>query len=184
MDQITWLLLSFDPWLIAPYRWPSSPVAGYVLGTLVLALQCTVLGDLSSMGVMALNRRRLREIRQDMDKHHNLSETALKRGDKESYKALNRQALDSFGHSFSLGAAIFCVTLWPVPFALAWMDLRFAQVGLDLPVNLPLLGSSLHYFPFFLVLYIAVRVAYAKSMNRFHWYFFLKARLSGLKVHA
>lgn len=182
MDSITWLLLAIDPWLIAPYRWPSSPLMGYVLGTAFLCLQCTVLGDLSSSGVMALNKRRLRQIRRDMDKHQDLSETALKRGDKESYKAVNRQALDAFGHSFSLGAAIFCVTLWPVAFALAWMDLRFAHVGLDLPVNLPVFGESVHYFPFFLMLYIAVRMVYSRVMNRFRWYRLLKARLAGLQV--
>ncbi len=182
MDSITWVLLLLDPWLIAPYRWPASATLGYVLGTSLLCLQCAVLGDLSSMGVMALNRKRLREIHGDMDKHHALSEKALQMGDKESYKALNRQALDAFGHSFSLGAAIFCVTLWPVPFALAWMDLRFSHVDLDLPVNLPLLGDSLSTFPFFLLLYIAVRVVYSKFMRRFQGYRSLKARLTGQNV--
>ncbi len=179
MEFITWVLTLLDPWLIGPYRWPSSSTAGYVLGTAILGLQCAVLGDFSSMGVMALNRKRLKQIRGDMDKHRELSETALKMGDKESYKALNRQALDAFGHSFSLGAAIFCVSIWPVPFGLAWMNLRFSHVELDLPVNLPLLGSSMDYFTVFLLLYIPVRIFYSRFMIRFSRYRRLKLRLSG-----
>ncbi|GLI32592.1 hypothetical protein DAMNIGENAA_00250 [Desulforhabdus amnigena] len=116
-----------------------------------------------------------------MNHHHNLSEKALRLGDKESYKAVNRQALDAFGHSFSLGAAIFCVSIWPMPFVLAWMHLRFADAPLELSFRLPFLGSTVHYFASFLLLYIAVRMLYSMVMNRFEWYSRLKASLAGQK---
>jgi hypothetical protein len=178
---MTLSLLLFDPWLIAPFRWSPSPTAGYLIGVVVLALQCIVLGDLSATLVAFINRRYIRKIQGEMDHNHELSEQALMQGDKESYKAVNRQALDAFGHSFSLGAAIFCVSIWPMPFALAWLNLRFADAPLELPFSLPWLGATIHYFPSFLLLYIAARMMYSTGMNRFGWYAQGKARITGVK---
>lgn len=179
MDSITAFVMFFDPWFIAPFRWSSSPQFGYVLGTVLLGLQCVICGDLSATAVTYFNRSYLRKYQAEMDKSHELSEQALKMGDKESYKAVNRQALDAFGYSFSLGAAIFCVSIWPMPFMLAWMHLRFADAPLELPLHLPLLGNSIHYFASFLLLYIAVRIVYTQVMSRFPWYTGMKARLVG-----
>ncbi len=182
MNSIIPLLMFFDPFFIAPFRLvSSSPAAGYVFGTAILALYCFILGDISAMGVKFLNRKYLRKIQKEMDRHHLLSEKALMMGDKESYKAVNRQALDAFGHSFSLGAAIFCVSIWPMPFALAWMDLRFSDAPLELSMNLPLLGSSIHYFASFLLIYIGVRIICSVLINRFSWYSELNARMTGQK---
>ena len=158
------LLLFLDPWLIAPYRLPASATAGFWLGTAVLCLYCTVLGDAAYLGVLALNRRRMAAFRTEMEHHNDLAETALRMGDKASYKAVNKQALDAFGHSFSLGAAIFTSSLTPVPFALAWMHLRFAQAAPALPFSLPLLGRDPNYLFYFLLLYILIRVVYGRCM--------------------
>lgn len=179
MNTLTALLLQLDPWFIAPYRWITPASAGFVLGTFLLALQCVILGDLSASLVMYLNKKYLRKMQKSMDHHHHLSEEALKLGDKESFKAVNKQAMDAFGHSFSLGAAIFCVSIWPMPFALAWMGTRFFDAPLELPFGLPFLGDTLEYFPAFLFLYIATRMAYSGIMCRFSWYSGLKARITG-----
>lgn len=179
MDSLTPYLMFFDPWLIAPFRWLASPIFGYLLGTVLLGLQCVICGDLSATAVTYSNRKYLRKFQKEMDKNQDLSEKALRMGDKESYKAVNRQALDAFGYSFSLGAAIFCVSIWPMPFILAWMHLRFADAPLELPVHIPLLGSSLHYFASFLLLYIFIRILYSMAMSRFSWYTGMKARLVG-----
>lgn len=182
MYSITPYLIFLDPWFIAPYRFLSSPLYSYLLGTILLGLQCVILGDLSATLVIYINRNYLKKYQKEMDKNHDLSEKALRMGDKESYKAVNKQALDAFGYSFSLGAAIFCVSIWPMPFVLAWMHLRFADAPLELPVHIPFLGSSLQYFPSFLLLYIVVRMCYSKIMGCFSWYRGMKARLSGYAV--
>lgn len=177
MNSLTRFLLFLDPWLIAPFRWPDAPMAGYLFGVATLALQCVVIGDLSATLITYINRRYLGTISEKMERNRKLSETALMMGDKASYRAVNRQALDAFGHSFSMGAAIFCVSIWPLPFALAWLHLRFNQAPLELPVTVPLLGRSVHYFPSFLLTYIAVRICYGMVVSRFRWY-------SALKRHA
>jgi len=179
MNSIIALLLFLDPFFIAPFRVISSPTAGYIFGTILLTLQCFILGDISAMGIKFINRKYLRKIQKDMDRHHHLSEKALMMGDKESYKAVNRQALDAFGHSFSLGGAIFCVSIWPMPFALAWMNLRFADAPIELSFHLPFLGNSIHYFASFLLIYIAVRITGSALVHRLSWYSKLTARLSG-----
>lgn len=176
---MTSFLILLDPWLIAPFRWLPSETAGYILGTVFLALQCILLGDLSATLVTFFNKNYVRKMQRDMDHHHDLSEKALMLGDKESFKAVNSQALDAFGHSFSLGAAIFCVSIWPMPFALAWMSLRFIDAPLELPFTLPLLGNAVQYFPSFLLLYIAARMIYSMIMNNLAWYSGTKARLAG-----
>ena len=150
--------------------------------SLPIGLQCVICGDLSATAVTYSNRKYLRKFQKEMDRHRDLSEQALRMGDKESYKAVNRQALDAFGYSFSLGAAIFCVSIWPMPFVLAWMHLRFADAPLDLPVHIPFVGSSLNYFSSFLLLYIVIRILYSMVMTRFSWYRGMKARLLGQSV--
>lgn len=181
MSSLLPYLLALDPWFIAPFRWLPSATEGYLLGIIVLALQCVVLGDLSATAVAYLNRDYIRRLQEKMDRHHNLSELALIQGDKESYKAVNSQALDAFGYSFSMGAAIFCVSIWPMPFALAWLHQRFAEAPLELPAKMPFIGDQIHYFASFLLLYIAVRTAYSLILGKTAWYPALKARVM-LKV--
>ncbi|MEW5774278.1 MAG: hypothetical protein AB1916_12230 [Thermodesulfobacteriota bacterium] len=176
------LLLLLDPWLIAPYRLPESAVAGFCLGTALLCLYCVLLGDAAYLGVLALNRRRMAAFKAEMERQNELAETALKLGDKESYKAVNKQALDAFGHSFSLGAAVFTSSLLPLPFALAWMNLRFAAAAPELPFALPLAGREPGYLFYFLILYIPVRLVYARTMHRLGPYRRLKAALHGAKA--
>lgn len=177
MDYLTPFLLTVDPWLIAPYRWPTSATAGYLLGTLILISQCLLLGDLGATVVSYINRPHLRRFQREMENHHDLSEAALRQGDKESYKAVNRQGLEAFGSSFSLGAAIFSVSIWPLPFALAWLQMRFGDAPLELPWHLPLIDSEIPYLTSFVLLYIGCRISYGLLMNRVPWYRRLKASI-------
>ncbi|MGD8542974.1 MAG: hypothetical protein PVI39_11840, partial [Desulfobacteraceae bacterium] len=95
MNTLTRFLIALDPWLIAPFRWPDTPMAGYLLGIAILGLQCVVIGDLSATLVAFINRRYLGTIGEKMERNRRLSEMALMMGDKASYRAVNRQALDA-----------------------------------------------------------------------------------------
>ena len=175
MPMLEHVFTLLDPWLIAPYRWVTPPEAGFFLGTALLALQCVLLGDAAMLGVMTLNRKRLNELQHEMDHHHHLSEKALQMGDKESYKAVNKQGLDAFGHSFSLGAAIFCVSIWPLPFALGWMQGRFSEASPRLPFHIPFVGDEPTYLFYFLLLYIIARVTYKRLLGKTSFYSRLRA---------
>ncbi len=175
MDTLHAALAWLDPLFIAPYRLPGNAVVGFVLGTAVLALWCIALGSALSLCATRINRRRLAELRHGMEHHHKLSEAALRAGDKESYKAVNSQAHDAFGHYFSLGGAMFCVSIIPLPFALAWMDMRFAGATPELPWDAPLIGQQPSIVFWFLLLYIPLRITYANVMSRTGWFTRLQA---------
>lgn len=142
-----------DVVLIAPYRLPGNPVVGFYLGTLVLALWCLFLGKASLDLVWLWNRKHYEREEAEMVRMHNLSVSAIESGDKAAYKAANREANEAFGKSFFAGAALFSVSIWPVPFALAWLASRFGDV--DVPVW-P--GHAARYNGIFLVLYILARL--------------------------
>jgi hypothetical protein len=144
----------FDAVCIAPYRLVANPVVGFYLGTLVLALACLLLGRASQDLVWLWNRRHYEKEEAEMAHMHNLSVAAIEAGDKAAYKAANRVANEAFGKSFFAGAALFSVSIWPLPFVLAWLSGRFD--GVDVPV-LP--GHTVRYNAVFLGLYILVRLA-------------------------
>lgn len=164
------LLLTLDPLLIAPYRFTGEALSGFLLGTTMLCVWCIVLGDAASIVVSRFNRKRLIELQRDMEHHHKLSETALRMGDKESFKAVNKQGHDAFGYYFSMGAALFCSSIWPLPFALGWMDGRFNGATPTLPWDVWLIGQQPTVVFWFLFLYIPLRMVYAGYMSRWAWY--------------
>lgn len=162
MEQfLVWL----DPWLIFPYRLLENPETAFMLGTATLALQCIILG-LSSMQLgFYLHAKRLEKWQGKMQHYHTLSEQALRAGDKESYKAINSRAHHAFGHHFSLSGALFVVSLWPVPMALAWMGLRFQDVAPSLSFSLPLFGQNPSMLFWFLLCYIPLRMLCSRLKN-------------------
>ena len=161
-----YVLIWLDPWLIAPYRWLPQPEIAFMLGTGLIALQTVLLGLASLRFGKMLHAKRLAKWHDKMQHYHTLSEQALATGDKELFKAINRQAHDAFGHHFSLGGALFVVSLWPVPFAMAWLSLRFAQSSPELPFALPLLGQQPGLMFWFLLCYIPLRMLVGTVFNR------------------
>lgn len=171
MNGLHDLLLTLDPWLILPFRWLDAPMPAFLLGIFVLSLVCVFLGDIVSLGVLRLNRKVFGGYIKDMVHHHELSITAAKTGSKENFKAVNRQAHDAFGKYFFSQAAVFTSSIWPVPFALAWMDIRFQGVLIKLPV----VDSEVNYVFFFLPLYILARFLYSRTIGRIPWYLRVRA---------
>lgn len=150
-----------DSLLIAPYRLFGNPVAGFYCGTLVLALASLACGRLSQDLVWLFNKSHYEKEETEMTRMHNLSVAAIESGDKTAYKATNKQANEAFGKAFFAGAALFSVSIWPIPFALAWMSIRFAEV--DVPLW-P--GHTVRYNAVFLGIYILARLAMTNQWQR------------------
>lgn len=154
-----------DPWCIAPYRWLSdSPEAAFFLGTFVLAAQTALIGLLTIRLGTRMHAARLRELRNDMARYHQLGERALKEEGKETFKAVNRQAHEAFGYYFSLNGALWLASLWPVPLVLAWMQLRFLEASPALPFALPLFGEQPGYVFWFILCYIPARMLLGRCL--------------------
>ncbi|EKO38169.1 MAG: hypothetical protein B193_3133 [Solidesulfovibrio magneticus str. Maddingley MBC34] len=150
-----------DALLIAPYRLADNAVAGFYIGTTVLALACLIVGKASLDLAWLINRRHYDKEEAEMIRMHNLSVAAIEAGDKVAYKAANKEANEAFGKSFFAGAALFSVSIWPLPFALAWLSGRFE--GVDIPVA----GNyAVRYNAVFLAIYIVSRFILAKYWSR------------------
>ena len=165
MDFVTGLINSVDQILIAPYRWSQNPVLGWWLGTFILSLWTTLLGRTTMSLVMRMNLSHVKEGLAETSMRHNQSMNALKAGDKESYKAINQLANEAYGKTFFLQVAMAAATLWPIPLALGWLQLRFSEVRFPLPLDIPLMSNGVGYAFVFIPLYILVRILTAKLIN-------------------
>lgn len=163
---MTWtLFLSYlDPVLIAPYRlFSSSPDPAFWFGTLVLALECIVLGEACMALVYVFNRGYYARLNKEMIRMHNISVDAIKQKNKSVYKSANSWANEYFGKVFFAQAALFAVSLWPLPFALGWMQHRFAGITI---ATIPGLGWELEY-PFALIGgYIVLRFLFSRIKHK------------------
>ncbi len=141
----------WDQYLIALYRLTGHVGVDFVLGTFLLACLCLVLGEITIFLIFLLSRRRILEKTVEAEKYQDLSIEALKAGDKEAYLAANQLANDAFGHSFFQQAALSAAFLWPVCFALGWMQFRFLEVEFPIPGT----SWSMGFIGPFIIIYLA-----------------------------
>ena len=91
---------------------------------------------------------------------------ALKSGDRPAYEAANKLANEAFGKSFYSQVALSATFVWPIFFALGWMQYRFLEVTFPLPF----IGYSLGYIGVFLILYIAAYFVLKPVKRRMPYY--------------
>jgi len=133
----------------------------YFIGTFCLALFCVVVGEISVSLALRFNKRYIDRMTAEMDKNERLAMAAYKAGDKSGYKALNKQATDAWGRQFFTMVAYSAGILWPIPFALGWMQTRFAAVDFELAFPLSLIfGQTVGYIFTFIPLYILSRIIF------------------------
>lgn len=165
MSMFRDFFVALDPFVIWAFRVSEESWVGFLFGSLILNLACVMLGDVTSILARRLNRKVYGAYHDEMVKHHNLSVKALRTSDKEAYKAVNKQAHEAFGKYFFSQAGAFALSIWPLPFALAWMEMRFGGIPMDLPFAIPGVGKSVFYPFFFIPIYIGVRISYGKLMR-------------------
>jgi hypothetical protein len=148
--------------MIGFYRLTGIPILDFYLGTFALAMMAAVIGELTISICFFFNRKHIEKSTGELTRMQNLSIMALKRGDGKNYRAFNRDANDLFGRVFFYQIAMGSASLWPVPFALSWMQMRFSRVALPLPFALPLTGETVGYPFVFIPLYILARILFEK----------------------
>ena len=156
------ILYHIDPIVISLFRLANPAWLGYLIGTTLLALFCTVIGKVTLYIIYWFNRKQIKEGNSEMVRMNNLSVYALVSKDKKAYKLLNKEANDAFGKVFFSQIAIGAATLWPVPFILGWMQYRFADVSFSLPFTIPGIGGSVGYLCTFIVIFIPVQFLFSK----------------------
>jgi hypothetical protein len=145
---------TFDYFLIYLYKVTGYPVADYFLGTFLLSFLTVLVGEFTISLVFRVNRSHLETLNARVEKMSRLSEQALGQGDEKGYRAINKEGNDAFGQLFFNKFGLSAASLWPIFFALAWMQERFASISLPLPFW----GWGLNYVAFFILCYILARV--------------------------
>ncbi|MCG6894962.1 MAG: hypothetical protein LJE65_15260 [Desulfobacteraceae bacterium] len=158
---LDWLYFQIDPFLIYFYRITGVPLVDYFIGTFNLAMICVVVGELSISLAIRLNKRYLDAMAEEITEKERLSFAAYQAGKKTEYQALNKDATDVWGKHFFTMAAYSAGLFWPLPFALGWMQTRFADVTFDLvfPLN-RLFVDGVGYTFTFIPLYILGRIVF------------------------
>jgi hypothetical protein len=162
MDVFNNVYNAIDGFLISFYRLTEVPIFGFYLGTAVLSLICVVVGQMTYCWAYRNNHRFFNRDNREMVRMHNLSIRALGAKDKKAYKSCNKQANDAFGKYFFAQVAIGISSLWPIPFALGWMQNRFGAVDIALPFSVPVLGESVGYLFVFFPIYVLVYILFGK----------------------
>lgn len=147
-----------DPFLIWLFRLPIHPVAAFFIGLTGLALLLTMIGELCMAGAYFANRKHFAAITERMVRNNNNSIRALALKDKASYTACNSEANEAFGKNFFSGLALFASSIWPVAFALGWLEFRYGGVEFTLPLIDHVVGVNFFFVP----MYIVIRIAFCK----------------------
>lgn len=165
-SEVADLLGAVDSVLITLYLVTGHPVLDYLIGTFLLALFTVILGEFTISLLFRINRKHLDRLNNRLVETYDLSIHAYQSGDRKSYAACNKEANDAFGHVFFNMVALSAASLWPIFFALAWMQLRF--MGIKFPI--PLTGWSVNYVVTFLVCYILARMVFGRVKHRLPYF--------------
>jgi hypothetical protein len=172
--EMPWFFLAVDPYLIWFYRLPGNAYAGFFLGTFVLAVICLVLGDVTFALAARLQGNHLDKIATEASKYQDISIGAAKAGDQTSFRAANKLANEAFGLSFFSLMALAMARLWPIPFALAWMQYRFLDVDFPIPGT----NWSLGFIGMFIIIYIAAYLLLKQAKYMISYFRRLKEMLA------
>ena len=126
------IYVAIDPYVIWFYRMTGYTFVDFLIGVLVLAFIALLIGECTISLAFLAAKKRIDKINAQVVRYQNLSFDALRAGDKNTYHASNKLANDAFGKSFFMQIALSAAFLWPIFFALDWMQWRFSGVEFEL----------------------------------------------------
>ncbi len=144
----------FDPYLIWFYRITDYPFVDFLIGTFVLSMIAVVIGEFTISLAFLANRKFIEKTTDEVVRYQNISVDAIEAGNKPAYKAANKVANEAFGRSFFMQIALSTAFLWPIPFALAWMSYRFADLEFGLLFTDHTVGYPFVFFPLYVGAYL------------------------------
>jgi hypothetical protein len=148
------LFLSIDPYLIWFYRITGYSFADFLIGTFLLASMALIVGEFTISLTFLAVRRHVQKTTDEVVHYQNLSVEALAARDKQAYLASNKLANDAFGKSFFMQIALSASMLWPVFFALGWMQQRFGEVEFRILFTDYYVGPICVFIPLYATVYL------------------------------
>jgi hypothetical protein len=158
----TQLFLLTDQFLISFYHLTGIAIADYLIGTASVSFFCVLIGQATYFWVYCQNHHYLSIAKDEMVQMHTLSIHALKAQDKYTYTSCNSQANDAFGKYFFFQIATGMAAIWPLPFALAWMQMRFGEVDFVLPWIGVSVGYQFTIFPIYILVWLFFNIVKSK----------------------
>ena len=166
MHILATMLQWLDTAFIFFFRIPETPILGYYLGSAVLCLVCVIAGQITIAIAFFWNQKFIDRDNHEMVHMHNLSVKALLSKDKHAYKSCNKVANEAFGKVFFSQIALSVSSLWPIPFAMGWMQTRFQNIAFPLPFHLPVVGDQVGFMFTFLPIHILVYILFGAIKGR------------------
>lgn len=171
-----------DPYIICFYRMTGIGIVDYMTGTFCLSMMAVVVGELTISLALRFNTGYLSGLSSQMTEKEMLSIQAYESGNMAGYKALNKEATDAWGKKFFAMMAHTAAILWPVPFALGWVQTRFG--GIEFPIAFPFslvtdtVGYSFSFFP----IYVLARIVFGKFRPHLPYFSSVHRRLTQLSA--
>jgi hypothetical protein len=160
-DFLDHMMLRLDPLFIFFFRLTGVAFPDFLIGVFVLAMACVMIGEATLSLALRFNRDHIDGLRKEILKRDSQSAQAYHTADRMGYKALNKAANDAWGKHFFTMAAYSAGMLWPAPFAMAWMNIRFQGVFFDLCKPLSwIFGETIQYPFVFVIIYILCRILF------------------------
>lgn len=184
MNFLQTCYLNIDAFLIYFYRIVEQPLLGYFIGTGILSLLCVIIGEFTLSVAFRFNKKGIDQDSREMTRMQNLSLRALLARDKRSYKAFNREANEAFGKVFFKQIALAAASLWPIPFALGWMQTRFMNIEFLLPCRLPAVGETVGYSFTFIPMYILAHILFGKIKHKLPYFKTMEKMLASCKENS
>ena len=130
------------------------------------ALVSVVVGELTISLGYRVNRSYIQGLNQEVKQYQSLSQEASALADPATYRAVNREGNEAFGRLFFHKIALSAASLWPIFFALQWLQDRYASQEILIP------GTSweANYVAAFLVFYILAKVLFGKLKTRIPYF--------------
>jgi len=130
----------------------------FMASSLLAAFVSVVVGEVTISFAYRANRGYLRRLNREVEDYRRLSEEASLLADPETYRIINREGNEAFGRLFFHKIALSAASLWPIFFALDWLQDRYASKEILVP------GTSweANYVVSFLVSYVLARFLFGK----------------------
>jgi hypothetical protein len=158
--------LFLDPYLIWFYQITGWSFIDFLIGTFVVAMIATAIGEFTISLVFLINRKHIARVNEDVARYNDLAGNAASSGNHAVYVACNDMANEAFGKSFFTQIALSGASLWPVFFAADWMRYRFEEIEFQVLFT----DSTVGFLCVFIAMYAAARLAFGRIKYRIPYF--------------
>ncbi len=182
VTQFNQFYFAIDGWIIFFYRVTGIGIVDYYIGTFCLSMIAVLLGEVTISLALKANTPYLNGLSRRMKEKESLSIKAYETGNMAGYKALNKEATDAWGRKFFAMLAHSAAILWPVPFALGWMQTRFADIDFLIAFPFSLVTDSVGYAFSFFPIYVLARIVFGKLRPHLPYFSAVHRRLAAVSA--